>query len=102
MYRARARRESEGGGCHGDLVDVVPVGAEGHLEGVAEVYYQQVRVDQVPVGVLRDADAAVVGPGARVHGCGCCDANSRVLTAASRDGVVEVVSSVDVGDVGGP
>ena len=102
MHWARAGGHGERGVGHGDLVDIMPVRPKAHQEAVAVVDDEQVRVDQVPVRALWDADAAVVGPGAGVQGRGGGDADAGVLRATGRHGVVQVVGAVDEGDVWGP
>ena len=82
-----------GGGVeHAELVDVVPEGAEGEVE-VREVVVddEEVGVDEVVVRGAGELQAAVVGPGAGVHGRGGGEADVGVLAAGDGDGIVEVV-----------
>lgn len=72
-------------GEQGGLLNTTPEGAES--EDVRVVRHEQVAVDGV-VGVARgglDARAAVVCPGAWVHGARGCDADGAVLRAEGGD-----------------
>lgn len=94
-----AAGDAEGRVGHGDLEDVVPVGAEGEEGHGVGVVLEEVAVDAVVGGAGGDADAAVVGPGAGVHGLGGGDSDVRVLGADYADGVVHVVGTSHVEDV---
>lgn len=48
------------------MVDVVPVAAEGEVDGAGGGGPKGIRVNFVVIGVVGDAEAAVVGPGAWV------------------------------------
>lgn len=86
---------------HWNLEDVLPEGTEGE-EGLAEgAVLEEIWVDSVVGGVGGDTDAAVVGPGAGVHGWGCRYSNVGVLGTDGGDGVVHVVCATEVEDVGG-
>lgn len=60
---------------HGVLEDVVVEGAEGEQRGGSWGFAEEVGVDAVVALVARDADAAVIGPGAGFEGGGCGDAD---------------------------
>lgn len=94
-----AAGDAEGRVGHGDLEDVVPVGAEGEEGDGVGVVLEEVAVDAVVGRAGGDADAAVVGPGAGVHGLGGGDSDVRVLRADYADGVVHVVGTGHVEDV---
>lgn len=82
-----------------NLVNILPVGAE--LEVLRAADCDPVGIDAVIVAVGRDADDAVVGPGAGLHCCGGCYADLGGLSAEFGEDVVHVVFSVLVVYVGG-
>lgn len=88
---ARARR-ARGRVVHGDLVDVVPEGAKGHVV-VARGVLVEGRVDGVVgfAAAARDADAAVVRPGAVFHRRRGGVADGGCLFAKGGYGIVHVV-----------
>lgn len=88
---------------HGVLEDVVVERAKGQQRGGRGGLAEEVGVDAVVALVGRDADGAVVCPGAGLEGLGGRDADVRgVLCAPVRHAVVQVVGVADLGDVRGP
>ena len=96
-------RRGSGVGGHGHLEDVGPKGAKGQGVGTRGSILDEVAVNGVVGGTSGrgDASAAVVSPGAGLHGGGGGVSDGGILDTKARDGVVQDVSVANEMDVGG-